>query len=185
MLCGIISYDLLTSVFGKCLPRFIIFYQRTYSLGKSQEVMQGLSASGLTFMLHPETFRLTQIHEQLGQRFPEYHRFDPNQVARNVVICPPQATSVAGRISARRTAAVTGWAADPGALYRYGCDAVFPLSDHSDFPGLLAFVEQVQPRLVYTVHGFAQEFAQTLRGRGLEAWALGRTNQLEFGLAEG
>jgi hypothetical protein len=44
-------------------------------------------------------------------------------------------------------------------------------------------VELVQPRLVYTVHGFAVEFARDLRARGIEAWALGRENQLDLTLA--
>jgi len=81
-----------------------------------------------------------------------------------------------------RIAAVTGWALDSGAIYRYQCDAAFPLSDHADFPDLIEFVKRVQPRLVFTVHGFAREFAATLRALGTEAWALGEDNQLELGL---
>ena len=81
----------------------------------------------------------------------------------------------------RRTAVITGWAMDPGAIYRYQCDAAFPLSDHADFPDLLRFVEAVQPQRVLTLHGFAQDFARTLRERGIEAWAIGEDNQLEFG----
>jgi hypothetical protein len=80
---------------------------------------------------------------------------------------------------------VTGWAGERGAIYRYQCDAAFPLSDHADYPDLLRFVEAVQPRLVYTLHGFAREFALTLRERGVEAWAIGEENQLELGLGRG
>ena len=76
----------------------------------------------------------------------------------------------------------TGWALDGSAKYQYGCDAAFPLSDHADFPDLLAFVDQVQPKLVYTLHGFAKEFATTLRARGIEAWAIGQQNQLDLKL---
>ena len=155
-----------------------------YSLGKSQEILQGLAASGLPFMLHPQTFKLTQVYEELGVTFQPYRAFAASAAAGSVVICPPQSkrsTFLQG-LPRRRTAALTGWAVDPGAVYRYQCDAVFPLSDHADFPDLLAFVDRVQPRLVYTVHGFAREFARTLRARGVEAWALGTDNQLEFGL---
>ena len=73
---------------------------------------------------------------------------------------------------------------DPGAVFRYQCDAAFPLSDHADFADLLRFVELVQPKRVYTVHGSTEEFARTLRERGIEAWALGQDNQLEISLAE-
>ena len=71
---------------------------------------------------------------------------------------------------------------DSGAIYRNGCDVAFPLSDHADYPDLLAFVDQVQPKLVYTLHGFAKEFATTLRARGVEAWAIGQQNQLDLTL---
>ncbi|MFZ9747160.1 MAG: ATP-dependent DNA ligase, partial [Opitutaceae bacterium] len=81
-----------------------------------------------------------------------------------------------------RTAVVTGWALDPGAIHRHQCDAAFPLSDHADFNDLLRFVEQVNPRRVYTLHGFARDFAATLRERGIEAWALSEENQLDLGL---
>ena len=66
---------------------------------------------------------------------------------------------------------------------RSRCTAAFPLSDHADYPSLLKFVELVQPRRVFTLHGFAREFAATLRARGIEALALGHTNQLEFPLS--
>jgi Cft2 family RNA processing exonuclease len=58
----------------------------------------------------------------------------------------------------------------------------FPLSDHAGFPDLLKFVELVQPKRVLTLHGFAREFAATLRSRGIDALAIGEGNQLEFSL---
>jgi DNA ligase-1 len=79
---------------------------------------------------------------------------------------------------------ITGWAMDSAAKYRYQCDAAFPLSDHADFADLLQLVEIVQPKRVYTVHGYVEEFAQTLRERGVDALALGMANQLEISLSE-
>jgi DNA ligase-1 len=155
-----------------------------YSLGKSQELLCGLSEAKLPVMLHPQTHRLTRLYEQMGVGFPAYRAFEPEALAGHVVICPPQSNASAflKKIPRRRTAVVTGWAMDPGAIYRYQVDAAFPLSDHADFPDLLRFVELVQPKRVLTLHGFAQEFAQTLRDRGTEAWAIGEDNQLELGI---
>jgi Cft2 family RNA processing exonuclease len=68
------------------------------------------------------------------------------------------------------------------ARYQFRCDAAFPLSDHADYDELLECVERVQPKRVYTVHGFVEEFAADLRRRGVEAWALGGGNQLELPL---
>jgi DNA ligase 1 len=155
-----------------------------YSLGKSQELLCGLAGARLPVMLHEQTLRLTRIYEDLGISFPPYRDFNVNELPGHVVICPPQAgnSSFVRGIARRRTAVITGWAMDPGAIYRYQCDAAFPLSDHADFPDLLRFVEAVQPKRVLTLHGFAQEFATTLRERGIEAWALGEDNQLELGI---
>ncbi len=153
-----------------------------YSLGKSQEVLRALAAANLPIMLHAETLRLTRVYAQLGVVFPPYREFDAREVAGHVVICPPHGRGLLSRVPAVRTAAITGWALDPGAIYRLRCDAAFPLSDHADFPDLMRFVELVQPKRVLTLHGFAREFAATLRARGIDALALGQTNQLEFSL---
>lgn len=155
-----------------------------YSLGKSQEILQAIGRAGLPVMLHNEVVRMTQIYEQLGMRFPEYLPFDPQACAGHVVLCPPQSanSSFLRKIEHRRTAMITGWAMDPAAKFRYQTDAAFPLSDHADFADLLTFVDRVQPQRVFTLHGFAREFAQTLRERGIEAWAVGQDNQLEFAI---
>jgi len=156
-----------------------------YSLGKSQELLSGLAAAQLPVMLHSQTFKLTKIYETFGIVFPPYLAFDPAATAGHVVICPPQSRESAfiRKIPGARTAVITGWAIDPGAIYRYQCDAAFPLSDHADFPDLLRFVEAVQPQRVLTLHGFAAEFARTLRERGIEAWAIGEDNQLDLEFA--
>ncbi len=156
-----------------------------YSLGKSQELLSGLAAAQLPVMLHPQTLKLTRIYEEFGLSFPPYRDFNHAELAGHVVICPPQSreSSFVRAIPHRRTAVVTGWAIDPNAVYRYQCDAAFPLSDHADFPDLLRFVDAVQPKRVLTLHGFAQDFARTLRDRGIEAWAIGEDNQLELDIS--
>jgi DNA ligase-1 len=155
-----------------------------YSLGKSQELLSSLAEAKLPVMLHPQTLKMTRIYEELGQEFPAYQPFTLTEVKGHVVVCPPQSNQSAWlrKIKLRRTAAITGWAIDPAAIYRYQCDAAFPLSDHADYADLLKFVELVQPKRVLTVHGYVEEFARTLRERGVEAWALGVDNQLEISL---
>ncbi len=156
-----------------------------YSLGKSQELLSSLAHAQLAVMLHPQTHKLTKVYEELGITFPPYREFSAEALPGHVVICPPQANGSAflKKIKKRRSAMITGWALDPGAIYRYQCDAAFPLSDHADFPDLLRFVDLVQPKRVLTLHGFAAEFARTLRDRGVEAWAVSQDNQLELTLA--
>ncbi|GAB3683164.1 ligase-associated DNA damage response exonuclease [Salinarchaeum chitinilyticum] len=74
------------------------------------------------------------------------------------------------------TAGFSGWAAGSSFRYRTGYDETFPLSDHCDFEELLALVEAVDPDAVYTQHGFADELAEALTGRGYRGRSL-RRNQ--------
>jgi len=155
-----------------------------YSLGKSQEILCALDAAGLTPMLHDSVFRLTQVYRKLRPGFPcGYERYDPRQIAGKVLVCPPGAarSRMVTQFKRRRVAALTGWALDPGAIYRYQCDAIFPLTDHADYPDLIRYVELVQPKRVLTLHGFAAEFARDLRDRGIEAWPL-TEDQMELAL---
>jgi DNA ligase-1 len=155
-----------------------------YSLGKSQELLRGLSDAGLPLLLHEQIYRLTHIYEQLGQTFPPYTRWGQQPATGRVLLCPPLANlaGVLREIGPVRTAVLTGWAVDRDCRFRYGTDAAFPLSDHADFPDLIEFVQRVAPQRVFTLHGFAAEFAQALRERGFEAQALSEVEQLQLPL---
>jgi Cft2 family RNA processing exonuclease len=156
-----------------------------YSLGKAQEAVWMLIENGLVPMLHPATFKMTEICRSLAPGFPGgYVAWNADEIPGRVLLLPPgrAARSALAKAGPVRTAVLTGWALDPGARYRYGCDAAFAWSDHADYPDLLRYVELVQPRRVLTLHGFAAAFATDLRARGIEAWALSEENQLELPL---
>ena len=155
-----------------------------YSLGKAQEILCSLDGAGLTPMLHGSVFQMTRIYEQFGQSFCNYVRYNKNDVAGKVLICPPSAghSPMVENIPRKRVAMISGWAVDPNAIYRYQVDAAFPLSDHADYHDLIRYVDLVNPKRVLTLHGFAAEFARDLRERGHEAWALSEENQMELKL---
>jgi DNA ligase-1 len=155
-----------------------------YSLGKAQEILCSLDGAGLAPMLHGSVYQMTRIYEQFGQSFCKYVRYNKNDVAGKVLICPPSASHspMIQKIPRKRVAMITGWAVDPNAVYRYQVDAAFPLSDHADYNDLVGYVDLVQPKRVLTLHGFASEFARDLRERGIEAWALSEENQMELKL---
>jgi DNA ligase 1 len=152
-----------------------------YSLGKAQEILCSLEGAGLTPMLHGSVYRMTRLYEQFGQTFCRYLRHNTNDVAGKVLICPPSAnrSGMLEKIPRKRIAMISGWALDPNAIYRYRVDAAFPLSDHADYNDLIRYVDLVQPQRVFTLHGFAVDFARDLRKRGVEAWALSE-DQMEF-----
>lgn len=156
-----------------------------YSLGKSQEVLAGLADSGWTFALHPQVAKLTRIYENFGQRFAPHEELTRDGSVRGkVVLCPPgmDARKYLGNAGPIRKAVLTGWALNPSCRFRYQADAAFPLSDHADFPDLHAFVRQVQPKEIFTVHGFASDFAQSLRDEGFAARSLSENDQLHLAL---
>ena len=155
-----------------------------YSLGKAQEILCSLDGANLTPMLHGSVFQMTRIYEQFGQSFCKYVRYNKNDVAGKVLICPPSASHspMVEKIPRKRVAMISGWAIEPNAIYRYQVDAAFPLSDHADYNDLIRYVDLVQPKRVLTLHGFASEFARDLRERGVEAWALSEENQMELKL---
>ena len=155
-----------------------------YSLGKAQEILCSLDGAGLTPMLHGSVYQMTRIYEQFGRSFCEYVRYNRNDVAGRVLICPPSASHspMIQKIPRKRVAMISGWAVDPNAAYRYQVDAAFALSDHADYNDLIRYVDLVQPKRVFTLHGFASEFARDLRERGIEAWALSEENQMDLKL---
>jgi len=177
--CGIVDFCR-SALADKTTP---VLY--AYSLGKTQELLQIVGRAGLPVMLHAHGYRMTRRYVELGMILPPFRELDVHHHAGHVVIAPPMSgqTEPLTWIHPKRTAVATGWALEGRSKYQYGCDAAFPLSDHADYPDLLAFVDRVQPKVVYTVHGFAKEFAATLRSRGIEAWALGQQNQMDLGLA--
>ncbi|MBX3734329.1 MAG: ATP-dependent DNA ligase [Verrucomicrobiae bacterium] len=155
-----------------------------YSLGKSQEILSGLAGAGLPVALSGPAAKLTAVYESLGHRFPAHETLDAGKAAGKVVLAPPgmAISALRRRLGSCRIAVLTGWAVDPGCRFRHQADAAFPLSDHADFSDLVAFVRQVAPRRVFTLHGFAADFAAHLRGLGHDACALSEVEQLELSL---
>jgi DNA ligase-1 len=151
-----------------------------YSLGKSQEILCALGEAGLPLMLHGTVHKLTKVYEAFGQCFPAYDVYDSATARGKVLLCPPSVANSAmlrnlGRV---RVAVLTGWAVEPNCRFRSGAHAAFPISDHADYPDLIALVEKVSPKKIYTLHGFAADFAQTLRELGFDAEALSEQEQL-------
>jgi Cft2 family RNA processing exonuclease len=151
-----------------------------YSLGKSQEILRGLEGAGLPVMLQRDIRKMTKLYEKLGMGFPAHEPFEPEAGRGHVIICPPQSLTVMQRdtLGKTRSAAITGWAMDSSCRFRSGTDGAFSLSDHADYDELLELVKRVQPRKVFTVHGFAREFAATLRKLGVDAVAPGWHEQM-------
>lgn len=77
----------------------------------------------------------------------------------------------------------SGWAVGTSYRYRGGYDETFVLSDHCDFDELCSIVHGVDPEIVYTHHGYDEQFADHVATEmGIEARPLKRdqTSLAEF-----
>lgn len=158
-----------------CIPVLL-----AYSIGKAQELLALLGRAEFDSVLHSAVFKMAQVYEGFGTKFGTYEEWSGGDVSGKVVIFPPNVRDQLDGIPHLKFACVSGWAMDRGAIYRYRCDAAFPLSDHADYDELLEYVRRVKPKRVFTIHGFVEEFARDLRALGIDALALGGKNQLEF-----
>jgi Cft2 family RNA processing exonuclease len=150
-----------------------------YSLGKAQEAMRLLADAGLNLTVHGAIASISAIYERFGVDLGRYQRYlvsdfhgphaqDLEQ--RGVLLAPPHVARSAfvTRFKNPLRIMLSGWGLLKDAKYRYGVDHVLPLSDHADFDDLLRTVEIVQPKKVFTHHGYL-EFAEHLRARGIDA----------------
>jgi Cft2 family RNA processing exonuclease len=159
-----------------------------YSLGKAQEATRILTAAGFNVTLHGAPHGLSGIYNELGvdlgpyrrYRYEDFHGKDAIDLdERGVLVAPPHVARSAfvTRFKNPCRIILTGWALLKNAIYRYGVDHALPLSDHADFGELLETVERVNPKKIFTVHGY-EEFATHLRDRGYDATALRHHAQL-------
>lgn len=44
-----------------------------------------------------------------------------------------------------------------------------PVSDHSDYKGLIKMIDKIEPKKIYTIYGYAVKFAKILREKGYDA----------------
>lgn len=154
-----------------------------YSLGKAQQLMLSLKPWNWEFVLHPSIAAVCEAYKGLGYALPPGHTPGNTGLDGKVLLWPPDGRrhSWYSGISSRcRTAFISGWAMDTGTRAKWGVDEAFPLSDHADFSELLAYVWQVHPQKIHTLHGFAAEFASHLRLTGHDAHPLGTEEQLQL-----
>ncbi len=155
-----------------------------WTLGKAQELLCVLADSGMRVAVHEAVLPLARIYDQCGVRLGTYEALDFAATKDRVLICPPTFAQSPQRaaLGPGRLAVATGWAMESSCKYRSGVDAAFPLSDHADFNELVELVRQIRPGRVFTTHGFAADFAATLRDLGFDAEALVNAEQLTLSL---
>jgi len=141
-----------------------------YSLGKAQKLQRLVAASDRNRCIVPEVVAGSNnvIERTMDVSFDHVTYRDGLAIAPGDAIVLSRGslrTDWAARLRASTstvTAGFSGWAVDRSYRYRTGDDETFVLSDHCDFDELVSLVHAVDPEQVYTLHGFADEFAMTL-----------------------
>jgi Cft2 family RNA processing exonuclease len=142
-----------------------------YSLGKAQEAIAILGNAGVPVTVHGAVDTMTKIYERCGVVMPPYARYHSESFdTTTALIWPPGGKALPKALRNRevRTAMLTGWSLDRGALFRYGTEHGFALSDHADYPSLLRYIELAQPKKVLLNHGW-RDFVYRLRALGIDA----------------
>lgn len=181
LLCLLAGSGLRVAVHEAVLPLARIYEQCGVRLG-AYEALDSMLTANLVETASDRPRARLGVPPSGGRTLRPSEGGTPNQ--GRVLVCPPTFAQSPQRaaIGPCRLAVATGWAMESSCKYRSGVDAAFPLSDHADFNELVEFTRQVRPRRVFTTHGFAADFAATLRDLGFDAEALVAAEQLTLGL---
>ena len=146
-----------------------------YTLGKAQRLIAGLDPAIGPILTHGAVERMNAAYRAAGIALPptRYAGTMERRVeaAGAIVVAPPHASGSpwTRRFGHQSTAFASGWMLVRGARRRRALDRGFPLSDHVDWPSLLASIEASGAAEIWVTHGFTAPVVRWLRERGLDA----------------
>lgn len=124
-----------------------------YQIGKAQEAIKLLNENNIVPKVSETIRRYCEVYRRFGVKLD----FLTNGEQSDVLVKPMHLLNRVNRNNVK-TCALTGWVIDNSV---FG----FPLSDHCDFKQIMEYVEQVNPKKVYCVHGFTRELAREIKNR--------------------
>ncbi|MEO6209935.1 MAG: ligase-associated DNA damage response exonuclease [Gemmatimonadaceae bacterium] len=157
-----------------------------YALGKAQRVLAGLldadhgvdrGAIGPIYT-HGAVERLTRDYRDSGIALPATQHASEmprgHDFAGSLIVAPPSAAGSTWlrRFGAASPAFASGWMQIRGARRRRAVDRGFVLSDHVDWPALLATIEATGAERVWVTHGFREPVVRWLLERGIDALSI-------------
>jgi len=149
-----------------------------HALGKAQRLLAGVDRTIGPIFTHGAVERLAQIYRSNGIDLPVTQlvaNVTPQKGrekpwSQGLVIAPAWATNPAWlrRFAPYSDAIASGWMQVRGARRRKAVDRGFVISDHADWPGLLAVIRDSGASRVLATHGFASVLARYCRDQGLQ-----------------
>ena len=162
-----------------------------YALGKAQRILAELArlvdpASGRRVLVHGMIEPLNRLYRDAGvpmlptELLPEAAPrrksgkgagAGATRYPGELILAPPvaMATPWMRRFGDCETGFASGFMRVRGTRRRRGFDRGFVLSDHADWPALLATVEESGARRVLVTHGYKDVLTRHLRERGVDA----------------
>ncbi|MEM9575943.1 MAG: ligase-associated DNA damage response exonuclease [Pseudomonadota bacterium] len=154
-----------------------------YSLGKAQRLLRMLEPDIGPILTHGAIEGSNRVMRQQGIALPDTTQLtkdtDPKQHRGALVLAPPSAlgSTWAKRFRPAESAFASGWMQLRGIRRRRAGDRGFVISDHADWPGLLAAIKETGAENIYVTHGYTDIFARYLCENGRNA----QTVPTEFG----
>jgi putative mRNA 3-end processing factor len=147
-----------------------------YSFGKAQRLLAGVDASIGPIVCHGAAEPINRAYREAGVRLPDTTlatQLDKAAAGRALVLCPPAALSGPWlrRFGDHSDAFASGWMRLRGGRRRGGFDRGFALSDHADWPGLMAAIGATGAQRVIVTHGSVPVMVRYLSEQGLQAEA--------------
>lgn len=131
-----------------------------YPLGKAQEIIKILNDFGY----FPNATKTIEKFNDIYRKFGIKLKTSKNS---NILIRPMNEV-INNPLEGYYHAFCSGWAL----TQKYKNIEGFIISDHLDFFGLVEFVKSVNPKKIYTMHGYSEIFANELRKIGFEAYSI-------------
>lgn len=155
-----------------------------YSLGKAQRLLAGLNPEQGPIAVHASIAQLLPAYAEAGVKLPDVLPLadGANQKlkGRGLVLAPAGVADarVLRPLAPTATATASGWMRVRGRRRWQNVERGFVLSDHADWPGLLATIAATGASSIGVTHGAVGPMVRYLREeRGLDAWPL----RTEFG----
>lgn len=147
-----------------------------YSLGKGQRILAGLDTTIGPIITHGSFDALNAAYRASGVALPATRsvtQVNPMDRRRALVLAPPSAASGTWmkHFPEVSDAMASGWMQVRGARRRRAIDRGFVLSDHADWPGLLAAIQATGAARVIVTHGNVAPLIRWLNESGKQAEA--------------
>ncbi len=150
-----------------------------YALGKAQRLLAGVDPALGPIVCHGAVEAINALYREAGIALPPTRlateiRQNKRDFARALIVAPPSAAASPWlkRFGDYSDALASGWMQVRGNRRRRGLDRGFALSDHADWPGLIAAIEATGAERILVTHGYTEPLTRYLREKGLEARAL-------------